>query len=315
MTIRVGAALLVISMLLFSYWYSPAVWISIAACIIPALIIAIAHGERINILSGGRLGMLNAVKGNSLALVGAFFVPGRVTEVLKPLYYYKTRQLPISVGVSVLIVERIFDVIAVIAIALIALNFITLPSQGLSSTITNLTIALSLILLLVIVIALRFPDTVVKLVGVLPFQALQKFIVSSFHSFREGLAYGVRYWSILLTLLVWTGSVGLYWLFLQLDGGVDLEINQIVIVFLIATLGITITITPGGLGTFEAAVTLILQQYGYDFDTALASAIGLRLVAFLPNALIAAYVVLFEGFDFVKARKQAEALGDDHEHS
>ena len=184
-----------------------------------------------------------------------------------------------------------------------------------SATITSLTIALSLILLLVIVVALRFPDTIEKLVGILPFQALQKFIVSSFHSFREGLAHGVRYWSILLTLLVWTGSVGLYWLFLQLDGGVDLGINQIVIVFLIATLGITITITPGGLGTFEAAVTLILQQYGYNFDTALASAIGLRLVAFLPNALIAAYVVLFEGFDFVKARKQAEALGDDHEHS
>jgi len=104
MTIRVGAALLVISMLGFSYWYSPAVWISITACMIPALIIAIAHGERINILSGRRLGMMNATKGNSLALVGAFFVPGRVTEVLKPLYYYKTRQLPISVGVSVLIV-------------------------------------------------------------------------------------------------------------------------------------------------------------------------------------------------------------------
>lgn len=315
MTARVVIALLVLAMLAFCYWYSPGVWISIAACFIPALVIAVAHGERINILSGGKLGMLNATKGNSLALVAAFFVPGRVTEILKPFYYYKTRQFPISAGISVLIVERIFDVIAVVAIALIALNFIALPSHGLFSKMTSLTITLSLCLFAIILVALKFPAAIEKLVMCLPFEALRKFAVSSFQSFREGLAHGVRYWSILLTVLVWSGSVGLYWLFLQFDGGVDLGINQIVIVFLIATLGITITITPGGLGTFEAAVTLILQQYGYEFEAALATAIGLRLVAFFPNALIAGYVVLFEGFDFAKARKQAEALGDGRGNS
>jgi len=315
MIVRVLVVGLVLAMLGFSYWYSPAVWISITACMIPALVIAIAHGERINILSGGRLGMMNATKGNSLALVGAFFIPGRVTEILKPLYYYKTRQLPIPDGISVLIVERIFDVIAVIAIALIAVNFIALPTGDLAATITSLTIVLSIFLVVVIIMALRFPNLIEKLIGLLPFQALRKFVVSAFHAFRAGLAHGIRYWSIVLTLLVWAGSVGLYWLFLQFDGGVALGINQIVIVFLIATLGITITITPGGLGTFEAVVTLILQQYGYNFETALASAIGLRLVAFLPNALIAGYVVLFEGFDFVKARKQVETLGDDRGHS
>ena len=76
MTARVVIVTLVSAMLAFSYWYSPEVWISIAACFIPAIVIATAHGERINILSGGKLGMLNATRGNSLALVGAFFVPG-----------------------------------------------------------------------------------------------------------------------------------------------------------------------------------------------------------------------------------------------
>ncbi len=313
MTARLITVLLVVAMLAFSYWYSPRVWISITACFIPALLIAFAHGERINILTGRKLGMLYATKGNSLALVGAFFVPGRLTEILKPLYYHRTRQLPISAGVSVVVVERIFDIIAVIGIAFIALNFVDLPSKALSASMTSLTIMLSLCLMVVIYIALRFPAFIEKTIARLPFESLRQFTESSFRAFREGLAHGVRYWSIVLTMLVWAGSVGLYWLFLQFDGGAVLELDQILVVFLVATLGITITLTPGGLGTFEAAVTLILQHYGYPFEAALASAIGLRLVAFFPNALIAGYVVLFEGFDFVKARKQAEALGDDRE--
>ena len=310
---RLVAVLLVAAALIYSCWYYPAVWISVAACFVPALLIAIVHGERINIFSGGKLGVMTATKGNSLALVGAFIIPGRVTEILKPLYFYKSKKLPISVGISVLVVERIFDVIAVIGLALIALRFISLPSQNFSATITGLIILVSIILVLVIVVAIRFPDAIERSLKFLPFEALRNFITASFHSFREGLSYGFRYWSIILTILVWAGSVGLYWLFLQFDGGIKLGLDQSVIVFLIGTLGITITITPGGLGTFEAAVTLILQQYGYPFEAALASAIGLRVVAFLPNAFIAGYVVLFEGFDFVKARRQAEALEADNE--
>lgn len=312
---RATLAILVIAALVFSAWLHPAIWISIAACVVPALIIALIHGERINILSGRKLGMMTATKGNSLALVGAFFIPGRVTEILKPFYFLKTRQLPVSAGISIVMVERIFDVVALVVLALVAVNFIDIASQSFYGAITNLAIFVSIVLMLVLLIAFRFPSAIEKLIKRLPPASLRRFLESSFVSFRQGLAFGFSYWSIILTSVVWAGSVGLYWLFLQFDGGAQLEFGQSLIVFLIGTLGITITITPGGIGTFEAAVALILQQFGYGFEAALASAIGLRLVVFFPNAIIASYVVMFEGFSFVKARNLGSEIGVDDKYS
>jgi uncharacterized protein (TIRG00374 family) len=259
--------------------------------------------------------VMTATKGNALALVGAFFIPGRVTEMLKPFYFSKARKLPISAGISIVVVERIFDVIALVALALLAVNFIDIPSQSFSDAITNLTIFVSILLLLVVVTAFRYPNVIEKLIKWLPVASLSRFLESSFVSFRRGLILGFGYWSIILTAVVWTGSVGLYWLFLQFDGGVQLGISQSLVVFLIGTLGITITITPGGIGTFEAAVMLILQQFGYGFEEALASAIGLRVIVFIPNAIVAGYVIVFEGFSFVKARKLAAEIGADDERS
>jgi len=307
--VRIVTLLLILLALAYTCWFYPKVWIAIFACMVPAFLIAMIHGERINIFSGRKLGLITAAKGNALALVGAFLVPGRVTEILKPWYFYKTRHLPMPAGVSVLVVERIFDVIAVTGLSVVAIYFIALPPSNLDSLISNLVLVVAIVLLLVLVLTLRFPILVERLIGRLPFESVRKFIQSTFLSFRENMAYGLGYWSILLTISVWAGSVGLYWLFLQYDGGVNLDFTQSLVVFLIGTLGITITITPGGLGTFEAAVTIILQQYGYDFEAALASAIGLRLVAFFPNAIIVSYVVLYEGIDFVRARREAEELG------
>ncbi len=111
-------------------------------------------------------------------------------------------------------------------------------------------------------------------------------------------------------MLGWLGGWALYWFYLQWDGGVSLTVYQALVVFLVGTFGLTITVTPGGLGTFEAAVALLLQHYGYPLEVAFASAVGLRLVAFIPNAIVALYVTLVEGFDFMRARQSNELSGD-----
>lgn len=47
-------------------------------------------------------------------------------------------------------------------------------------------------------------------------------------------------------------------------------------VFLAATLGLIVTVTPGGLGTYEAAIIAILAQFDVEWEGALAFAIGTR---------------------------------------
>ena len=60
----------------------------------------------------------------------------------------------------------------------------------------------------------------------------------------------------------------------------------------------------------EAVVALLLQHYGYPMEVAFASAVGLRLVAFVPNAIVTLYVTLVEGFDFMRARQSNELSGN-----
>jgi uncharacterized membrane protein YbhN (UPF0104 family) len=193
--------------------------------------------------------------------------------------------------------------------SIIALYFVAFPQIEYSNAIKSLVIIFAIILACILLAIFFLPQYFEKIISSIPYSRIRNFILTSFHAFRDGFSHGLSYWSTFLTAAVWVGSLGLYWLFLQFDGGIDLDFGQALIVFIVGTLGISITITPGGIGTFEAAIVFILQYYGYSIESAMASAIGLRMVAFLPNALIASYAVVYEGFDFVTARREAKALG------
>lgn len=296
-------------LVMISLWgFYPSLWLPIVVCIVPMFVLVFIHGERIDIYSGRRLGVFVSVKGNALSLVGAFFVPGRITEILKPLYFLKKKSLPFTEGVSVLVVERTYDLLAVLCMGLIGLLSFSISDGGYLSLSRNIAIFTILTIVVVLAVSLIYPHICERIIRLLPFYKIRDQLQSLFIAFKEGVGYGIRLWPVFLTVSVWVGSWLIYWLFLQFDMGPKLELNQALYVFLIGTLGVTITITPGGLGTFEAAIVLILQRYGYDFDSALASAVGLRIIAMLPNVLIVSYVVFFEGYDFIRSRNEIKEL-------
>ncbi|MEE8056422.1 MAG: lysylphosphatidylglycerol synthase domain-containing protein, partial [Pseudomonadales bacterium] len=87
----------------------------------------ILNAERINIFSSRRLGLGYAAKGHALALAGALFLPGRLTEMLKPIYYKSVKGLAISEGLSVVLLERVFDLLAVALLFFVAI--VSLPEE------------------------------------------------------------------------------------------------------------------------------------------------------------------------------------------
>jgi len=292
-------SLFIVSIIVLWYFFYD-VWFSVLICLVPTFVLMVIHGERIDIFSGRRLGVLAATKGNSLAITGAFFIPGRVTEILKPLYFNKKKSLPIADGVSVLLVERFYDLTMVLCMGVGALYFLPLAESALVGMSKEFAIGGFILILMTIVLSSIFPALCIRIINTLPSLKLKRFLTSTFNAFRVSLSRGLKGWQIILTVCVWLGSWALYWFYLQWDGGVNLTIYQALMVFLVATFGLTITITPGGLGTFEAVVAFVLQHYGYSLEAAFASAVGLRLVAFIPNASIASYVIFVEGFDVMR---------------
>lgn len=299
-----------LALVVIGLWYFyPAVWLAILTCLPLMLVLILLHGERIDIFSGRRLGPWIAAKGNALAITGAFIIPGRLTELFKPIYFNQLRSISLAEGLSIVMVERIYDIAAVMIMGMGALFLLPGSETGLLNFSKYFAVAGLLLFFGMLLLVLRYPAQCTRFLQVVPEGRVRNFMLSTFTAFRQSMMHGAGVWQIFLTLIVWTGSWLLYWIFLQWDGGADLAVRQALIVFLVGTLGLTITVTPGGLGTFEAAVTLVLRHYGYDLESAISSALGLRVVALLPNALLASYTIYADGFDIMRARGLAKSVG------
>lgn len=97
-------------------------------------------------------------------------------------------------------------------------------------------------------------------------------------------------------------SLGIFYVFYNTSGLPELSLFQVLMVFLVATLGLVVTITPGGLGTYEAATVAVLTQFGVNWEGALAFAIGSRLCWMaIPIAL--GLVAILNGGDALLQRQ------------
>lgn len=301
-----------VGLVLLGLWlYSPEVWGAVVIGFFPSATLALLHGERLDIVSGRRLGLAVATKGNALAMAGTIMVPGRLAELFKPIYFRRRRSIPIMDGLSIVVVERSFDVIALSTLMLVAVALLAPDDVALLNA-SRFVAVFGLVTLFVgLAFVLKFPGGCRRVLNAVPGMRLSRFLISAFDSFQQGVSHGLSPRQIGLTILAWLGSWGLYWLFLQLDGGVALSFGQALVVFLVGSIGLTVAITPGGLGTFEAALAFVLHRYGYEVDAALASAVGLRVTALLPSICICMYMVLREGFEFGRIRDIARDMKDD----
>lgn len=257
------------------------------------------NGERISLIAERKVGLLQATKGNALAVAGAYIVPGRVTELLKPAYFKMHCALPVSVGVSVVLAERVFDLLALLILVLFALAL--LPSNeelnlGVSG---DLLLFGSLALLLLTVLLAYRGDYLQVIISWLPASRIKAALTNYIADFGGAFKEGLSVYQVALSFLVWMGSGLSYWLFLNFDGGPSVAISDALLVFIVGTIGLTVTFTPGGLGTFEAAVAFTLTFFGYTADQSIVSALGLRLAGTLPTIVVALYTLATEGIDLL----------------
>ena len=193
-----------------------------------------------------------------------------------------------------------FDLLALIALSIGAFFFLPQSdSPYLEMARWFITIS-GFIVFVVFWIILLQPSLATICIRFVPGRKIREWVEAAFDRLQSGMKQGLHPWQIFLTVIVWLGSWSAFWVFLQFDGGVALGLNAALVVFLVGTLGLTVTVTPGGIGTFEAAVAAVLVSYGYSWDHALLSAVGLRVAALLPNAVLAIYTIFVEGFDLLR---------------
>ena len=116
-------------------------------------------------------------------------------------------------------------------------------------------------------------------------------------------------WKALATTNVAAQMAPLLVLWAALEGlGVtrtELSLVELFAAFSVALVLTAFPITPGGLGTVDAALIALLIAFGVDSSTAVAADLLWRSVWFMPQLLVGALAVAKVGWDRRQARRVA----------
>ena len=234
--------------------------------------------------------------------------PARAGDLLRTVFLRKKEEVPISASLATIVVEHLFDGIAILALVL--LNFGQLSRFAAGSQwvpiIENAALWVGIIfgvLLLVFVAMVVFPakmkvasDWLIDHLIPKKFRdalkgILQKFIdgLAVLHSPLQSLLVMAQ------SVLIWVTETGLYW-GVMMAMGFSLEFRSLLMVVGIVNLVLLVPAAPGGLGTFDAAIKTMMELFGLTAENALSYALLLRFALWLPVTILGAFFFVKEGF-------------------
>lgn len=207
--------------------------------------------------------------------------PGKAGELLR-IRYFGWLHVPARTTLSTFIFERAIDLLVITLLAIGAATLV--PVFGL------LTVIILLVLSALVAFACWSPLArasrhVIALVPGRPLRQLGHFLVDGAGALgplmRPGLlasgsSWGVGAWGLTAIAFAW----------LCHTSGIDLPWPLALGIYPLAMLVGALSFVPGGVGTTEASIVMMLNASGVDTDAALAIAIGIRLVSLWLAVLV-----------------------------
>jgi glycosyltransferase 2 family protein len=225
-------------------------------------------------------------------------LPFRAGELVRTIAAARFTGARFSAVLSSIAVERIFDGLAVVALLSVSLIASDLPPDVAVGGVpvrhaAQVGGAMGAASLLVALLVVAFPVSAERAIrAVLPAGRLTERLIALIEGLRHGLTVlrsptllaGTVIWSLVLWLV---NALALYVAFAAFDihvGFLGALLMQGILVF-----GITVQLTPGFLGQFEAAVVAGLALYEVPNDVASSYAIAYHVLTFLPIILLGAW--------------------------
>jgi uncharacterized protein (TIRG00374 family) len=248
--------------------------------------------------SGAPLGTWPLWHAIAIGFMANNILPFRAGELVRVFAATKLSGARFTATMSSVAVERVFDGLAVIGLMAAGLLASHLPSGvvvgGVSLThAAQVAGLLSLGALLVAGAIVAFPLTAEGLVRrVLPPGRLVDRIVDMIEGIRHGLASlrspgllaGVVFWSVVHWLV---NAAALWVTFAAFD--IPVGFGGALVLQGILAIGISVQLTPGFVGQFEAAIVAGLALYGISNDVASSYALAYHGATFVPISLAGAW--------------------------
>jgi glycosyltransferase 2 family protein len=247
---------------------------------------------------GGPLPALPLWHAVAIGFMANNLLPFRAGELVRLIAVTRLAGVRFSTALSSIAVERIFDGLAVVALLSIALLGSELPGDVAIGGVSVVRVArvggaLGMAALAAAALVVIFPLAAEGIVRrVLPRGRFADRLVAVIEGLRQGLA-ALRSPALLAAVVVWSLVLWVVnaWAFYVGFAAFGIPVSFVGAMLMqgILVFGITVQLTPGFVGQFEAAIVAALALYGVPNDLASSYAIVFHGTTFLPIILLGAW--------------------------
>ena len=252
----------------------------------------------------------------SIGFMGVNLLPARLGEFVRPYLVKQHDQIRMSTTMATVVVERLFDLLALLLLMFVVLLNVPLPPMIFTTGMTTLVVTFCLLLGLIVLafqreLSLRIIDWVF---GWLP-ERLAHTGKRLARSFIDGLQVLPDIRRLLyvagLSLLIWaTISMTWYCLFFAFD--LPLGLSNAFALAVIVALGVMLPAAPGFVGTYHYACVLGLTFFGIDKAPALSYSIAAHFLQLIPVVALGLAFLPFEHISLPgMLRREAASLHDE----
>lgn len=220
-------------------------------------------------------------------------LPFRAGELLRALAVNRLAPVPLASAFSSLVLERLFDALAIIGLLFVGLVGAGLPATAEVAGIRMTTLATRTGILVGVafagcLVALLLPGFTARVIRAITPSRLSDRVLALLDGIRGGLnalasparVGGVAAWSLVIWLV---NGLSFYAGFRAFDIGVG--VGGALLQQSILVLGIAVPSTPGFFGPFEAAIKAVLSLFGVESSRAVSYALTYHVTTFLPITL------------------------------
>lgn len=218
-------------------------------------------------------------------LVGYFgnnVLPFRLGEVLRSYYLSRQVKVPMSQVFGTVIVERLLDVMSMLVLLALLPLFEPIPESLRGPVMWGVLVSL-------VVTAMTY--WIVKRRSIPLLRGWLKTLANNLRLGFTSLRHGRHYLPLfILTMLIWAlYLVSLY--ILQRALGLGLNLGQSYLILVATSLVLSVPAAPGFVGTYHAAVILVLVNiFGLDLATGQAAAVVFHASGFIPYTIFGALI-------------------------
>lgn len=257
----------------------------------------------------GRVDALPLFAVSNVGFLAIVALPARLGELARPYLIARRSRIRMTSALGTIVVERVFDSLTILVLAVTLLLFVPLPPWLIRSSVLLCAATMGLLAFMVFLLlrretALRWIAPAVRL---LP-RRLSDRIMGLLHQFIDGfesIRDGRRLLQVLgSTLLIWgIDALALYLLLLAF--GFSLSLVDAAVVMVVLIIGIAIPTAPGFVGNWHFFCILGLALYGIPRTDALAFAVVYHALSVGIVLLLGLLSLPFNRFSLSDLSRQA----------